>query len=421
MLEDLHSRDIAELARYISFHPNERIDVLCQLERPRAAAVLLHLSKYVLRDVVPHLPKKELIAILEHLDPDEVTDLIQLLPRKQQTYVIEKLKVDLREQVSLLAQFDPKTAAGLMNMDYIQVEIHETAEDIAKQFRAHEKRTSRLPDIVVMDNGKPVGFLPVHELGLLSPTHKIREKVRPLESIKHDADIKTIVERFKTKPHHKMAVIGPHGNVIGIIYSDDLLRLLSEESSASLYDFAGVVDEETVTDDVSHKVHHRYKWLVINLGTAFLASSTVSLFQGTISQFVLLAAYMPIVAGMGGNAATQTLAVMVRGISNSHVTLKDAWPIVRREWAAGFLNGSLIGILVAGIVIVVNRNWQIAVILAAAMIINLMVAGIFGTLVPLIMQRLGKDPATSASIFITTATDVLGFFAFLGLATVLLT
>jgi magnesium transporter len=181
-----------------------------------------------------------------------------------------------------------------------------------------------------------------------------------------------------------------------------------------------VHDEELVTDTATMKVKHRYKWLIINLGTAFLASFTVSLFDETISKYVLLAVYMPIVAGMGGNAATQTLAVLVRGIALKQIEFRTAWPTLRREVSAGLLNGIINGIIVAAIVIVINHDYRIALILSLAMIVNLVVAGTFGTIVPLLMQKFGKDPAASATVFITTATDVLGFLAFLGLATLIL-
>ena len=160
--------------------------------------------------------------------------------------------------------------------------------------------------------------------------------------------------------------------------------------------------------------------MIINLGTAFLAAFTVGRFEGILEKYVLLAIYMPIVAGMGGNAATQTLAVQVRGIALKQIELKTAWKTLKNELGSGLINGLINGILVATVVILINHDFKIAIILAMAMVINLLVAAFFGTIVPLIMSKLGKDPAASATIFITTATDVLGFMAFLGIATLIL-
>jgi magnesium transporter len=262
--------------------------------------------------------------------------------------------------------------------------------------------------------------LPGHELGFIRTHEKIGKYVKRLLTIRSSASHKEVVEFFRSHPHNKVAVLDENNNVVGIIYSDDVLRLLQEQESSSLYGFAGVSAEENVTDPAKRKVKFRYKWLIINLGTAFLAASVVGLFEETITKYVLLAVYMPIVAGMGGNAATQTLAVVVRGIALKQIELKNAFRTLKNELGAGFINGLINGFLVAFIVLVKDREPAIALILALAMVLNLIVAALFGTIVPLIMQKLRKDPATSATIFITTATDVLGFLAFLGLATLIL-
>jgi magnesium transporter len=172
-----------------------------------------------------------------------------------------------------------------------------------------------------------------------------------------------------------------------------------------------------VLDGFQIKVKNRYKWLNINLFTVLLASLVVGLFDDLISEFVLLAVYMPIVAGMGGNAGTQTLAVMVRGISLGQISLKNAWNTLRNEMGAGLVNGLINGLIITLVIYFKDGDFRIGMILALALVINLLIAAFFGTLVPLFMKKIGKDPATSATIFITTATDVLGFLIFLSLAT----
>ncbi|CAN5242257.1 hypothetical protein BH09PAT2_BH09PAT2_03770 [soil metagenome] len=328
----------------------------------------------------------------------------------------EKIKND----VQILFDFDPNTAGGIMNLDYIQVNENESIYNIAKKFKGHEQRTGRLPVIIVSNDGLLQGYIPGHELGFARPSETAKKYIHHIEGVKHTISKDDVIEIFKTKPHNKVAVLNDYGNVKGIIYTDDVLRLIDEQESASLYDFAGVHDEETVTDSVHIKVKHRYQWLIINLATAFLAAFTVGMFEKTISKYVLLAVYMPIIAGMGGNAATQTLAILVRGIALNQIDLHTALPVLKREMMAGFINGLINGLIVAAIVIVFNHDIWLALVLGIAMVTNLLVAGFFGTLIPLIMKALGKDPATSATIFITTATDVLGFLVFLGLATLLL-
>jgi magnesium transporter len=272
-----------------------------------------------------------------------------------------------------------------------------------------------------MKDGNLTGYLPGHELGFARPTELIGKYIKRMPTISYAATHQDVVRQFNSHPHGKVAVLNDAGDVLGIIYSSEVLKLINDHQASSLYDFAGIRQEESVTDSARRKTQNRYRWLIINLGTAFAAAFTIGMFEDTLEKYVLLAIYMPIVAGMGGNAATQTLAVVVRGIALKQIELKTAWGTLKNELGAGLANGLINGVLVAVVVILINHDYKIAFILGTAMIVNLLVAAFFGTLVPLIMSKLGKDPAASATIFITTATDILGFLAFLGLATIVLT
>lgn len=404
----------------ILFRKDKRVKLFLELPQQKRVELIRKVTPTVKKDILAHIPSQDLVNIIEALDPDEATDVLQLLSKTKREKVLELLGDEVRSSLSTLLEFDPKTAAGLMTLDYIQVEVSDTIATVAKRFKQHEKRTGRLPVILAMKNGKLVGYLPGHELGFGARHERIGKYIKRMPTISYAATHQQVIDTFHAHPHGKVAVMTDDGQVVGIIYSDDVLQLIEGQTGASLYDFAGVSDEETVTDNTKKKVKFRYKWLIINLATAFLAAFTVGQFENTISKYVLLAVYMPIVAGMGGNAATQTLAVLVRGIALKQISLKTAWKTLRNEVGAGFVNGLINGFLVAFVVIVKDHDVKIALILAMAMVINLIVAAIFGTLVPLIMSKLKKDPASSATIFITTATDVLGFLAFLGLATVIL-
>jgi magnesium transporter len=404
----------------VLFHKDRRTELFLELDEVKQIELLRSVTNHVKRDILRHLPDAELVKLLEKVDPDEATDWLQLLGPKKRERILEMVSQDLKDSLSTLLEFDAETAAGLMTLDYIQVDAKDNVSTVSKKFKQHEKRTGRPPVILVMKDDKLIGFLPGHELGFAARTELIGKYKKRIPTISYAASHDEVVQQFHAHPHSKVAVLNDAGDVIGIIYSDDVLHLMQEHESSSLYDFAGISQEESVSDTAKQKVHNRYRWLIINLGTAFLAAFTVGLFEDTLSQFVLLAVYMPIVAGMGGNAATQTLAVQVRGISLKQIELRTAWKTLKNELGAGFVNGAINAILVALVVIFVNRDFKIALVLALAMVINLVVAAFFGTLVPLIMSKLGKDPAASATIFITTATDVLGFMAFLGLGTLIL-
>jgi magnesium transporter len=403
------------------FNKDRRVAIFLELPFEKRLELLGTITPHVKRDILVHIPEADLVTILEAVDPDDATDILQLLTKHRREKVLGLLSQEVKKSLSTLLEFDADTAAGLMTLDYIQADVTENVSSVAKKFKQHEKATGRPPAILVMKDGHLAGFLPGHELGFAARHELIGKYVKKMPSISYAATHDEVMDMFRNHPHGKVAVINDHNAVLGIIYSDDILKLIQDNEASSLYDFAGIRQEESVTDSIRRKVQNRYRWLIINLGTAFLAAFTVGLFEDTLDQFVLLAIYMPIVAGMGGNAATQTLAVQVRGIALNQIELKTAWNTLRNELGAGFINGLINGALVAAVVIVLNRDFKIAFILAIAMIINLLVAALFGTIVPLIMQKLGKDPAASATIFITTATDVLGFMAFLGLATIILT
>lgn len=413
-------KQLEKLIHKISYYPKQRLEIFNSLKTGQQRDVILRLTKHVQYDLISRLAKKDFIVLLEYLDNDEATDLLQLLPKKTGNNIVKELNTTRQKEISLLLKFDPNTAAGLMNVDYIKVEADDQLASVAKQVRTHEKRTGKLPVILIMRMGKLLGHLPGYQLGFGYPQEKVIKYIKKIKTINYNADINQVINIFENHPHNKIVVLGERKKVLGLIYSDDILQALHQRESSSLYDFAGVHSEESVFDPIKSKVKSRYKWLIINLGTAFLASFTVGLFDQTIAKYVLLAVYMPIVAGMGGNAATQTLAIMVRGITLQQISLSTAWRTLRNELGAGLINGLINGAIVSLIIYLKDGDWRIGVILAMAMIINLLIAATFGTLVPLVMKKLGKDPATSATVFITTATDIFGFFAFLGIATLIL-
>jgi magnesium transporter len=404
----------------ILFRKDKRTRLFLELEPKKRVELLASLTTPVKKDILLHIPDEAAVDLLQAVDPDDATDLLQLVGPHKRGRILALVSKELKDSLSTLLEFDPETAAGLMTLDYIQVAHSDNISTVAKKFKQHEKQTGRPPVILVRKEDKLAGFLPGHELGFTRPSEKIGKYVKRLPSISYAATHDEVLQKFRSHPHSKVAVLNDDGNVLGIIYSDDALKVIQEHQASSLYDFAGIRQEESVTDSARRKVQNRYRWLIINLATGFLAAATVGLFEDTLQAYVLLAIYMPIVAGMGGNAATQTLAVQVRGIALKQIELKTAWRTLKNELGAGLINGLLTGFLVAVIVILTTQNYKIAAVLAIAMVLNLLVAATFGTLMPLVMDKLGKDPAASATIFITTATDVLGFMAFLGLATLVL-
>jgi len=390
------------------------------IDRARQGYILLRLSTRIQKDILDKLSDDDVINLLNPLDPDKAADILQVLKEPRAKRITEALSEEIKEKVQFLLKFNPKAAAGLMNLNYIIFTKETKIDKILDEIIDYEQKTSKFPTILIIENNKLIGELPGSRLALYKSNEIQDRHIRKIPAIRYNSEVKRVINSFIRHPHNKIVVMDDDDSVLGIIHSSDILKLMDKHAMRDLYGFAGVDTEESALDSAITKVRFRYKWLILNLGTAFLAASVVGLFEGTISKFTLLAVYMPIVAGMGGNAGTQSLAVAVRGLVLKEVSLKTGQRLILNEMFGGAINGFINGVIVALIAIFINRSPLLGVILAVAMVTNLIVAGFFGAFVPMFMKAIGKDPASSATIFITTATDVIGFFVFLGLASLIL-
>lgn len=410
----------------MSLHYNTPInlELFRSITTRKQGVFLLHIPKKQREYILSQLTKQEIVKLLPFLDPSQATDILQLIyDKEKRESIIVELNEQLKEKVGFLFGFTPNIAAGMMDLNYVQVTSETTFQSVRRRLAQYERRTGKIPSILVVNDGKLIGELP-HKVFILYPNTRIKKissYIRKLPTIHYSQTTGKVLEKLHHHPHKRMVVLDDNNCIIGIIYSDDIIRLMQKEAANRLYDFAGVHDEEDIFDSIKTKVRRRYRWLMINLATAYMAAGVISLFSDTLSQFVFLAAYMPIIAGMGGNAATQTLAVTVRGITLGEITFKNSLPALRNEVGAGLVNGAINGVIVALIALLWNQSPMLGAVTGTAMVINLIIAGFFGTVIPLFMKKIKKDPATSATIFITTATDVFGFLTFLGLATLLLT
>jgi magnesium transporter len=386
-----------------------------QLSRVQQRELFFRLPETVQEDLVADMDAEGLRAFVRRLDPDEATDVLGFADRETREVVLRRLDEDRREKIEFLLEFSPESAAGHMHLDYVTVGSQRPISEVARRVRRHEDRTDRFPTIFVTDGDELVGELPGGTLAL-TDDEDILDHVIETPAVRYDSPDTDVVDVFRSNPERSVAVMDDDGSILGVIYAGDLLSVIEEAAGETLYEFTGVQEEESVLDGPLVKIRSRYKWLVINLGTAFLAAAVVGLFEETIAAFTLLAVYMPVVAGMGGNAGTQSMAVTVRGIALGQVSLPTGGRAILNEVVAGAANGAITGTLVAVIATVFNQSPLLGLVLGVSMVLNLVIAGFFGTLIPLVLSRLGEDPATSATIFITTATDVLGFLVFLGMA-----
>lgn len=409
--------DIESAAHRITYHSKTRIGDFRSLPLSIRSAVFNILSPSLRQEILDSLYFPEVVELLDHLDPRRVHHILsRMKDKKRRERLIGRIKSERYEKIEYFLSFHPQAKPSLFHLNYVYLPEETTIGETAVIIEDHIKNTGKIPVILVSKEGEFVGEVTLGTLVREKNTSKLRNYITDTKKIPYNADKAEVMSIFTSNPHEKVIVTDSDGSVLGVVYSDDVLDLLEDQPAVSLYNFAGVESSERPFDSVQDKVSGRYRWLIINLATCFLAAGVVAMFDETINQLVIFAVFMPIVAGMGSNAGTQTLAVMVRGIAVGEITLKNGWPAVRKEILAAVVNGLITGGILIPIAMLLGVGFWISLLGAAAVVFVLVVGGLFGSVVPLVLKRFGKDPATSASILITTVTDVFGFLFLLGLA-----
>jgi len=373
-------------------------------------------SQALLEDLEP----AQIAKYLSEMPADDATSLASRLPDPLAAQVLPLMEAEPAADVRELLEHEERTAGRIMTRNYFAMDEDVT---IAEAVAALQKRSEEFEMVfyvyVVDKRYHLVGVVSLRKLLTTPPSTQVkRVMVHDVISARTTDDQEKVARLVAEYNLLAIPIVGDEDRLVGIVTVDDVLDVLQEEAEEDLLALAGVSAEEHIDTKTSRSLRLRAPWLLVNLATAFLASYVVSLFEGSISRLPALAALMPIVAGMGGNAATQTLTVIKRGIamnelvSTARVTLKQS--------VVGMGNGLINGLVCAAVVAGFYRSIWLGVIIALAMIINMVVAGISGSLIPVALKRMGIDPAVASSVFVTTCTDVAGFFSFLGIATFLL-
>lgn len=407
--------------RMLTYKAQERMTILRAMTIPERAAVFEKLSPYVQQSILRDLRTYELVDLLDHMDMQQAQHVLSRVQNsKRRERIVQRLKGDIKEKMEYFLRFHPKATMSLINFNYLFLDIGLTIGEAGELIDDHYEETGKYPEVLAHDNGRLVGEVTISTMVRERNSSLLRRFVRPVTTIPYQSDVNDIVETLVSSEAKKVVVLDQDTSVLGIIYADAARTLFGNLPAESLYDFAGVDDSERPFDSVTKKVNNRYKWLILNLITSFFAGSVVLTFQDTLNALTILAVYIPIIAGMGGNAATQSLAIMVRGLTLGTISLPNAAPALWREFWAGAINGLIIGSIVALISTVWNGDPLLGLVVALALVGAHIVAGVTGAFIPLLMKHIGKDPAATSSIFITTATDVFGLFFLLGLSTWLL-
>ncbi len=395
--------------------PHARAATLRSCSLAEQSAVMTALSPYVQQQLLHELTVDEIVALVDHMDLLTAQKVLRRIKDTRRRHkIIHRLKTELKEKVDYFLRFHPKATLSLVHFNYVLLSADSTIATAGDAIDAHYKETGKFPEVLVHESGTLLGEVPLATLVRERNSLTLASCVTPVTTIPFHSEVQTIVDVLRTSKRKKIVVLDTDESVIGIIYADDTIELFGQLPLESLYSFAGVEVSELPFDSGWSKFSHRYRWLIVNLATAFLAGSVVLLFKDTIDRLAILAVYIPIVTGMGGNAASQTFAVVVRGITMGQISLRNGVPAIWNELQAGIFNGLLIGCIVACISVVFHGSYMLGIVVALAMITVHTIAGVAGAAIPLLMKQLGKDPASVSMIFISTLTDVFGMLSLLG-------
>jgi magnesium transporter len=415
LVEPLHPADIADLFELI--RPEKRAALASAITDLRSGEVIAELNDHVREGMVEALPPETIAELAEQLETDDAVQLIEDLDKEDRDAILAEMDPEDRAAIESALSYPEETAGRLMQRELIAVPEHMTVGDLIDYLRERDDLTTEFWEVFIVDaHHHPVGTCQLSWI-LRTPRQIALTDVmkRDQTLIPVTMDQEEVALRFQKYALISAAVVDESGRLVGQLTVDDIVHIIQEEAGEDVLLLSGAGDGD-INEPIGLTVRARLSWLVINLGTAIIAASVVNVFQGAIAKFALLAVLMPIVSGMGGNAGTQTLAVVVRALATNQLTSSNTVRMILRELTIAIANGLSLGIMIGGGVALVFSNPLLGLVIGAAMIINNLTAGMAGILVPVTLEKLRIDPAVSSAVFVTTATDVMGFFSFLGLA-----
>ncbi|GAB4344668.1 MAG: magnesium transporter [Gammaproteobacteria bacterium] len=420
MINELHPAEIALLLE--SLPPAQRSVVWELVDEESDGEVLSHLNDEVRAKLLEEYDASEVVAATEGLEDDDIADILQDLPDTVIREVLNSLDKQDRQRIEAVLSYPEDTAGGLMSTDTLTVRPDVTLDVVLRYLRMRGDIPELTDNLIVVNrNDRYLGLLSLTDLLTKDPALRVGQVMeRDVEGIPADLPAAEVAKRFEQRDLISAPVVDEHRKLLGRITVDDVVDVIKETADQRLLSMAGLDEEEDLFAPVLASTRRRAIWLGVNLVTAFLASWVIGLFEATLDKVVALAVLMPIVASMGGNAGTQTLTLTIRGLALGQVGGANATWLLARELAVGTLNGVLWALIVAAVAIAWFGDYSIGLIIGLAMIINLVAAALAGLTIPLLLKRLGIDPALAGTVALTTVTDVVGFLAFLGLASLYL-
>ena len=413
-LKELHPADSADLIENLVYENRHK---LIELEGFNLdPEIFIELNESIQSEIIKYLSTNTIVSILKNLESDNAIKILENLDEKNKDIVLNSLPPKDRFVLQESLSYPEDTAARLMQREFTAIPSNWSVGQTIDYLRENRDLPEEFLEIFIVDNEfKPIGTVPSSKVLRTSRDTKMQTIMLETQlSIPVDMDQEEVGHLFENYNLNSACVVDKSNKLVGMITSDDVLTVLKEEAEEDALRLAGVGDEE-ITDGVIKKTKRRFNWLLLNLFTAFLATWVISLFGATIEQMVALAFLMPIVASMGGNAGMQTLAVTIRTLATNELTENNFIKTVSKELGIGILNGVIFALISALIVQLWFKDIKLSLIISISMVLNMIVAGVFGILVPVTLKRMKIDPAIASSVFVTTITDVIGFLSFLGI------
>jgi len=420
--EILATLNLEEIVSLINSFYRGKKKLFRLLDPQIGAEVVLHLNEYSRHKILKILTKQQIKTLVQQMDSDDLTDFIKCFPEYRLQTILDVLPGEILPKIKKLLRYDPETAGGLMQTELIALPKSLTVTKAINKVRAIKDEVENIHNIYIVDKRKKLlGSLNLDQL-IFAKNQETLSKIMDTNPLKVNLNVdqENIAQIFREHDIVSLPVTNSKGILMGIITVDDVIDVIEQEHSEDMYLMAGIRSEEHIHDPTFLSIKRRMPWLLVNLVTVFIIASVVSFFQTTIQSYAILAVYMPVVAGLGGNAATQGVTIMVRGMALGELNFAEVKGVILKEILVGISNGFVVGFLVGLIASFFNQNILLGFVVGLAIWINLILAGFLGTMVPFTLKKLKIDPALASSIFITVMTDSFGFFIFLVLATTIM-
>jgi magnesium transporter len=420
LLDQLHPADVAYILEALPL--DQRLQVWDLVKAERDGEILLEVSDAVRESLIAHMDSDELLAAAEQLDTDEIADLAPDLPRDVLQELLDSLDSQNRARVQSAMSYPEDTVGALMDFDMVAIREDVSLEVTLRYLRRLGELPGHTDKLFVVDrNGVLRGVLPLKRLLIHDPEARVAAvMVEDVVTFHPDDEASDAAQAFERYDLISAPVVDPSNRLVGRLTVDVVMDFIREESDSEMLSMAGLREEEDLFASVWKSAKNRWLWLGINLVTAFVASRVIGVFEGTIEKIVALAALMPIVAGIGGNSGNQTTTLIIRALALGQVTPANARRLITKELGVSTLNGLVWGSILGVIAFLLYHSVPLGLVMTGAMMLNLMVAALVGIGIPLLMYKIGRDPALGSSVLLTATTDSMGFFIFLGLATLFL-